>query len=544
MAAEIPVVVDVGVDGRVLRMALVLVEHRRGPVGVRTFLEELGDLVVPEIIPVLLPVLVEGAHHVIGQMGVHGEALGQGAEVPGRGEGRVDGVDRGPVVTGQVLHQDGRVGTAAEQPSLIALRGAGPVGEVSRAGGTHAHRDVEDTIRIGREGRIVLVLLAGVDIHAQLEALGDLDVQVGAQVVLVVVRGALVVDTVLVLAVELHEIGRALRTAVDAHPVLVLGGDGFHDLAEPVRVRIVDGVVLVDVVLDLRIVVHGRTAADRQALVVGGGVQDGVGQLDHARRLLEAQVIGEAHLRTLVVLASLGRHKDDAVRGAGAVDGGGGVLQDVDALDFVTGQAAEFVATALDAVDDDQRAVVAEGAAAADEHHGVVATRLTGAVVHDDTGHTAGQALGKVHGGVLDQFLTRGGGHRTRQGHLALVAVADRHGLVEDLGVVAEDEVDGGAAIHGDGLLLIPHHAGDEGGFRGNAAETVSAVGAGHGAIGGTLDVDHRPGQRFSLAVGHGTLDTDVLGPSRKTCEAEQKARRKKLQNRVGTHHNRDINNI
>ena len=471
-------------------------------------------------------------------MTVHRKALGQGAEVPGGGKGRIDGIDGRTVVAGQVLHQDGRIGAAAEQPALIALRGARPVGEVCRTGRTHTHRDVEDTVGVRRESRVVLVLLAGVDVHAQLEALGNLDVQVGAKVELVVVRGALVVDTVLVLAVELDEIGRALRTAVDAHSVLVLGGDGFHDLAEPVGVGIVDGVVLVDVVLDLGVVVNGRTAADRQALVVGGGIQDGIGQLDHAGRLLETQVVGEAHLRSLVVLTALGGHENNAVRGTGTIDGGRGILQDVDALDFVTGQAAELVATALDTVDDDERTVVSEGAAAADEHHRVVTSRLAGTVVHDDARHTARKALGQVDGGVLDQFLAGGGRDRAGQGHFPLVAVTDGHGLVEDLMVVPEDEVDGGAAVHGDGLLLVAHHVDDQGSLGRDTAQAVPSAGTGHRTVGCSLDIDHRSDNRLSLGVGNGALHPQgaVLAPEGKAREAEQDARCKKHQNGFPSH--------
>ena len=541
VAAEFAVIVDVRIDGDVGRVALGLVEHRGGPVGIGPLLEEFGDLVIGPVVPVLLPVLVERAHQVVGEVAVHRQALGDETEVPVRREGGVQGVDGGLVVTGEVLHQDRRVRAALEQPALEALVLARALREIGGAGGTHPHRDVEDAVGVGREGRVVLVLLAGVDVHAQLEALGDLDVQVRTEVELVVVRRTLIVDAVLVLTVELHEVRRPPRTAVDAHPVLVLGGDGLDDLAEPVGVRIGDGVVLVAVVLDLGVVVDGSAAGDRQAGVVRRGIEDGVGQLDHARRLLEAQVVGEAHLGRLVVLAALGRHQDDAVRGTGAVDGGRGVLQDVDAFDFVAGEAAEFVAAALDTVDDDQRAVVAEGGAAADEHHRVVASRLAGTVVHDDARHTAGKALGQVHGGVFHEFFARGGGHGARQGHLALVAVADGHGLVQDFMVVPEGEVDGGASVHGDGLLLIAHHTGDEGGFRGNAAEAVASVGGGHRAVGRPLDIDHRSRHGFSLGVGDDALHPKVLGPARKAREAEQQARRKKHQNSFGSHHNEEF---
>ena len=89
-----------------------------------------------------------------------------------------------------------------------------------------------------------------------------------------------------------------------------------------------------------------------------------------------------------------------------AEDGGRCIFQDVDALDLVTGEAAEFISTALYSVYDDEGAVVSKGASATDEDDRIIFTGLSGTVVHDDAGKTAGEALRQVYGRVLHQFRT------------------------------------------------------------------------------------------------------------------------------------------
>ena len=220
--------------------------------------------------------------------------------------------------------------------------------------------------------------------------------------------------------------------------------------------------------------------------------------------------------------AALGRHEDDAVRGAGAVDGGGGVLQDVDALDFLTGKAGELIAAAGNAVDDDERGVVAEGGAAADVHDGIVTARFTGTVVDDDAGHTAGEALGQVDGGVLDQFLTGGRRDRTRQRDLGLGAVADGDGLLQEDVVFPEDEVDDILAVNRGLLFLKAHQGGHEDGIAGGV-DAVTALCIGQGTVGGTLHHDEGADKRFALFAGD--LAADAMGPalgkSRQDCKKD-----------------------
>ena len=357
------------------------------------------------------------------------------------------------------------------------------------------------------------MLLAGVDVHAELEVLGDLDVQVGAEVELVVVGRALVVDTVLVLAVELYEVCSPLGTAVDADSVLVLCGDGLDDFGEPVGVRVGDGVVLVDVVLYLRVAVHRSGAGDREAVVVRRRVEHGVGQLDEAGRALETEVIVEGDGRGLVVFASLGGHEDDTVCRTSTVDGCGRILEDGHALDLVTGEAGEFVATAGDSVDDDERAVVAEGASAADEHGGVVLPGLTRAVVHDHAGESAGKTLGKVDGRVLHEGSTRCGGDGAGERELALAAVTDDDGFLEEFGVGFHGDVDYGKIAGVDFHLLVSDGAGDEDGSVGDSGNGVVAIEVRDGTLcGSTFHEDTGAHDGLAVGVPDHTLDSPGLG--------------------------------
>ena len=433
-------------------------------------------------------------------MTVHGKALGDETQVPVGREGGVHRIDGGTVVTGKVLDKDGGIGAAAKVS----------VGEIGRAGGTHPHGNVEDTVRVAGEGGIVLVLLTGVDVNPQLEPVRHLDVQVGAEVVLVVIGGTLVVNTVLVLAVELHEVAYPFGAAVDAHPILVLEGGRLDDGSQPVRVGIGDGIVLVDVMLHLGVVVHGSAAADGQALVVGCSVQDGIGQFHQPGGLLDTEVIAEGNLGSLVVFAALGGHEDNTVGRAGTVDGSRRVLQDVHAFDFVTGQAAEFVSSSLHAVDDDQGAVVSQGGAASDVHDGVVTAGFAGTVVHDDTGHTAGQTLRKVDGGVFHKFFAGGGGHGAGKGYFPLVAVSDGNRLLENLGVILQHKIHDRAAADFFGGFSVTQKTGNQCCLGRNAGKGVLTVQACHGALAGTaLDINHGACYRLSFGVHHRSADAD-----------------------------------
>ena len=155
-------------------------------------------------------------------------------------------------------------------------------------------------------------------------------------------------------------------------------------------------------------------------------------------------------------LASLlGGHEDDtAGTGGGTVDsGGGGILKDDDALDIIHG----CDGSAGDAVHHPQHGVTLAGALATDEDTG---RAVRGATVrrNDNTGnlalkhgfsgsHRAGRQFIRV---VHD---THGSGQVLL---LGLGAVTEGNGLLEDFGILNEDDVDVCASIHGD---LLGHIA-------------------------------------------------------------------------------------
>ena len=63
------------------------------------------------------------------------------------------------------------------------------------------------------------------------------------------------VDTVLVLTVELYEISDLVRTSVDAYTILVLSRKRLHDKIVPVCIRVKDRVVTISIVIELCLII-------------------------------------------------------------------------------------------------------------------------------------------------------------------------------------------------------------------------------------------------------------------------------------------------
>ena len=107
----------------------------------------------------------------------------------------------------------------------------------------------------------------------------------------------------------------------------------------------------------------GDEAGGGAALIHEDGVLLGVEEANLLPRLLEAVVGVIGHLGRLALGALLGRHQDDPVSTPCTIDGGGGgVLEDGDALDV--GRVEEVDAPGRDAIDDPQRLGVVERARA------------------------------------------------------------------------------------------------------------------------------------------------------------------------------------
>ena len=198
--------------------------------------------------------------------------------------------------------------------------------------------------------------------------------------------------------------------------------------------------------LNLRVLLgnEGRPVILGSALGVIGQVVDfhvllGVQRSDAVGvRVLPAIVTVEGYA-DLAGLTLLGGHEDDAVRGAGAVDGAGSrVLQDVDGFDIVRGKGSDV--TARDAVDDIQRGRGTDGAHTADGHL-VAFARLTGVL---DDGHAGGLALQGAEG--IDrvdrgEFLAGDIDGGAGDEALALRTVTDDDRLVQLGGGLGENHV-------------------------------------------------------------------------------------------------------
>ena len=325
MTVEFTVVVDRRVDRQVRCAGLVLTQRGGRPVRTGVLLIDLIHLIVGEILPGTLPVLAEIGNDVVGEVTLHREPFGQPSEIPIGREGRVQGVDLRLVVARQVLHQHRRVRTAAQHA----------VGIIGASGRLHVRGDVEDAVIVAREGRVILVLLTGRQVEADLEALGHLHVEVRTNAVLLIFSSALLIDTILILAVELHEITQFVRTAAHRYTVFVLGREGFDDRVHPVGIGIADGVRTVAVFLNLLGGVHRRRSVDRPRGVIGLGIEHGIGHLDQTRGLLQAEIVVKSDPGRRVYLSSLGCHENDAVGRPRTVDSGRRILQHGDAFYLV-----------------------------------------------------------------------------------------------------------------------------------------------------------------------------------------------------------------
>ena len=281
-----------------------------------------------------------------------------------------------------------------------------------------------------------------------------------------------------------------------------------HGLAGDLRAPAQRGgvVVLAEGTLSV-LVLHGRTGE------FGG---EGHGAVDR-----------DAQARILAAL--LGGDEDDAVTGAGAVEGrGGGALQDGHGLDVfrvdvlqaathVGGRIPEVVVGGAHevvhrhTVHDDERLVQArQGVVTAEDDTGGSARTIGGT---DDfhTGDLTGQRVGEVRlvrveegraADVLDGIAQR----------LLLAGDAERgdDGFRQELGVGLEGHVDVSAAAHGHVLGLHADEGELEDGVRG-ASEGVVTVNVGGSAPGGALHDDAGPDDGLAGVVFHRTLDRNVL---------------------------------
>ena len=372
-----------------------------------------------------------------------------------------------PVVeVGQRVLRGLRVGGAAVVP--VEQGAVGVVDGLGRVEGD----GVADGAGVAPVGVLVDALDVGVDGQVLVEELRrEVDVQVGALV-------GTGLEGTLVIVVAGADAERELAAAVDAQVVVRAQGEAV-DLVLPVGV------------------LRAEQALHRLPVVVAGGEGpvDVVAELvavHHVERgdvLLDGGAAFVAHADAAAG-ALLGRDDDDAVGGAGAVDGGrGGVLQHGVGLDVVGVDRGERVAhagTAVTrdghAVDDDERVVGGVERGRAADADGGRSARLAGGRRHEQARDLAGEHLvGGVDGAAVDVVGLDG---HDGAGHVALLdgAVADDHDLVQELIVLGEG--DGGGHLGClEGLRSVADAAHHDGGIGRRNPEGEVAVQVGHRTV-------------------------------------------------------------
>ena len=333
--------------------------------------------------------------------------------------------------------------------------------------------------------------------HAQreAEARGDLRLDVGAEVVALVVEVADV--ALLVHVAQRGEVVEALAAARRGDAVL-LGGTRAEDLVDPVGITPAVGAVAHH--LHVLRGEDGLLAVHLQGLVVPVGVARTVEELGigGVERGAVGALVGERHA---ALLAALGRHDHHAAGTLQTVYGhGGAVLEQRHRLHVVGIDVVDRAGYAVDDVEDARLG-------AADGHRRLVRTGLARALERDQTRHAAGQTLRDVgHGGQLEVLAVDLRDGRRDVGP-ALVAVSDHDHLVQARHVLLKGDVD---------LRNSPPHSGLVGKHADKRedqrallrhVDRIVALGVGDGAPAGALHHHGYADERRAAFVGYRTPD-------------------------------------
>ena len=133
------------------------------------------------------------------------------------------------------------------------------------------------------------------------------------------------------------------------------------------------------------------------------------------------------------------------------------------------------------------------------------------------------QGGGGIGGGTVHQFLGTDGRHRTGEVALALDAVADDHGLIQEFGIFLQEEVDDRLVAHLGDLAGIAD-AGDLDGGAGGHVQPVGTVRARDGADGRVAD--HHDGgsdDRSARGIDDSAVDGLVLRERRLGQKGDEK---------------------
>ena len=313
----------------------------------------------------------------------------------------------------------------------------------------------------------------------------DVEIEVGAEVILVAARVGgriaepeVVGEALLVGIPHRGEEGHLFGTTGDIDAVLLLGRHpGVENPLHVVRTAVIDGGTV-----EQRLFLFGRKVSHRldlggrivavmpefpqfvlrkyldvvglavvgERLVAQHGIIVGVDQAGQGRRGGEADIGRERNFQ-VAFAAAFGRHDDDAVGTAHAVHGRRrSILEHVDVLHIVRVEHVEGRHVAHDAVDDDQRVLVAgirPHAAHADR--GLFEAGLAGLLDGGHTGDTPNEGIGNIGHGGAHQLLARQLPDGAGDGLLLLGAEADHHHIVDALDILLEHDADIGLSSYG-----------------------------------------------------------------------------------------------
>ena len=309
--------------------------------------------------------------------------------------------------------------------------------------GVYTHRllgYVVPGIRVGRVGRLVVVLNTACNTHLQREVLGNLGREVGTCRVATEVE---VIDvTLLVEHTHRSEVVHIVVATVGRNGVRH-GGTHVEDLVVPVGVA--PTILLVEHLLHDVGREDGLLTIQLQCLVVPIGVARTVQKLHRVGICADTE-------RTLVrdggftLLTALGRHDDNRVT-IQTIDGSGrSILQNRNRLDIL---GIDLVDVTRHTIDDVKHRL------ATYHNRRAIGTRLTRSLHGRHTGHTTGQHVRYVaHRGLL-KLLARDLRDGRRHRGLLLYTVTYDHHFVNLLGVVLKLHLQIRYAIDRDGHGLI-----------------------------------------------------------------------------------------
>ena len=250
----------------------------------------------------------------------------------------------------------------------------------------HLVHDVPRRRCRNRGGRVLALLYSSGNHGRNGDPVGDVDVEVGAEIVLGVVglggeigvEGLIFEETALIGISGKDEVAGHLVSAPHRDGGVALRGELLEEFVVEVHVGVREGARVVLVLAQVLLGVAGGEAVVPARLVVPAGVGVGVDILRIAVGRQEHPLVVLDVDGTLVHVAVLGVHQDDAVGSADTVDGRcGGIFKDTERLYLVGVELGEIP---LEPVHDDER-----GGDAIDLHR-VGGAAVEGADTADDEG--------------------------------------------------------------------------------------------------------------------------------------------------------------